>query len=155
MTNKLKSVLLAALLAGCGGSKPTAALESSNPGQGKSQPVDSNPTDIQSPSSNEHICPTFNYPVTLYGVVQATDSDPAKSEYFVKNGTLLVYLKTTAATDPDLINHLKMLNGIAIYGGADGCVSGRNLPAMINGRLVFEVEKGAVAIESGGFSVSN
>jgi hypothetical protein len=39
--------------------------------------------------------------------------------------------------------------------GVQGCVSGRNLPVNVDGHLVFDVEKGALAIAGGGFSVRN
>lgn len=116
---------------------------------------DSTLNQTSNPNGSAFVCPTFNNPVILQGTVRATSADPNESEYYIQNVNLITYLKTTPTTNADLLQRLKMLNAIVKYGGADGCVAGNAQPAIVNGKLIFEVENGAIAISSGGFSVSN
>lgn len=96
---------------------------------------------------------TNNYPVTLCGEVYAL-SKSKNTEFILENNSLKVLVLTNAKTDKDVLETLGMVRNISPH-RVTACLSGLNLPLKVGEQLVFEVEKGAIAIASGGVSVSN
>jgi hypothetical protein len=130
--------------------RPTPASTSkSSDGAGDSNTPQ--PLPIPHDAPTDHIHPNYLYPVTICGSAEATLKDFADSEYRIRNGSLVVYLKLIT---PKLKKRFKDLNGI-FPSSASSCVHGRNLPVNVDGKLVFEVEKESLGVASGGFSVSN